>query len=321
MKTLKMISVFLIMLVLSCTNNKPAFEIENKLLPPHNGEIRIIGVNCFIPLVEQLAAEYKKNHPLTNFDIRTAETNDAISYVFSENADLVLISDDFTEKLDTSVWMIPVARLSVVLIINRNNPYWLEIAENGIKKDDLEKIFTNKITSWGELFNHPDENKISVYLCGNQAGSTNVLSGFLWLENSEIKGIKAEGEMQLINVVAKDPLALGYCNFISTFNSATKEFIEKVSIVPLDVNQNGRLDLKENFYHNFSELQRAIWLGKYPCKLNRPLQFVVSEKPATKELVDFLMWVYTDGQKIIPEMGYKQLRSSEIKSCLAYLEN
>ena len=320
MKTLHFFILIITILSFGCGHKNVPLP-EKAQLPAHSGEIRISGAYALMPLVSRWISEYQKIHPTVLFTINPSGSLDAIQNSMTDNSDLVMISSALTEGLDSTAWVVPVARLSVVMIANKKNPYWNLIVEKGIKKDDLIDLFSGEQIFWGEVFNESEKYPASVYVRADKAGSTEILSRFLWLDNHELKGEGVLGEDKMLEALKKNKLGLGYCNFIYTFDTATKEFDQNIGIIPLDINQNNRLDFKENFYNSFTELQRAMWLGKYPCVLNRQLQIVVSTKPATKELHDFLKWIFTDGQKTAKNMGYMELRSSEVKYCLAYLEN
>ena len=321
MKTIKCIFICIIFLSFGCVKNAQQSQQEKESLPIHKGEIKIKGAYALMPLVQRWINEYQKTHPSVLFNLSPVGTGEVIPEIFSDKTDLVLVSSELPDKLETTAWILPVAKLSVVMVINKRNPYWSQILESGIKKDDLARLFTGEITSWGNLFGESGKHPVSVYYRSDQAGATNILSRYLWLDDQKMIGTGIIGENLLIEAIKADSLAIGYCNFIYSFDPESKEFLDDIKIIPLDLNQNGRLDMKENFYENFTVLQRAMWLGKYPCILNRPLQIVASQKPSTKELYDFLKWVITDGQKLVAEMGYMELRSSELQRCLSYIEN
>lgn len=321
MKTINYILMFAILLVFGCANKKQQTPQKEELLPAHKGEIRITGAYALMPLAQRWITQYQKIHPTVQFNLTPTGSGDAIQNIFSENADLVMISSELNTKLEENVWMLPVARLSVVLIANEKNPFYLELKSKGIKKDELFGIFTGEKKFWGDLFDKKGQYPISIYFRSDKAGTTDVLSRYLWLDDLHVEKRGVTGEYELLEKIKADPLALTYCNFIYTFDPESKQFYPEITIVPLDLNQNDRLDSKENFYQNYEDLQRAMWLGKYPCILTRPLHFVATEKPATKEVHDFLKWVLTDGQATIAEMGYIELHSSEIKRCMSYLEN
>lgn len=318
MKTIHLILVLITFLTFGCgIKNNPG---QKKALPSvHQGKIRITGAYALTPLVERWISEYQKNNPSVLFQVIPTGSGDAISKIFSGEADLTMISSELPVSLDTSVWVVPVARISTVIIANRNNPYAQKIWETGITRDNIAELFTGVKTCWGDLFGAKGKNPVNVYIRSDHSGATDILSRYLWLANSDLKGTGINGEPQLIETIRKDKFALGYCNFIYAFDPSTKLFDKDIFIVPLDINQNCRIDQKENFYSSFKELQRAMWLGKYPCILNRPLQFASARRPISKEILGFLNWVYTGGQKYISEMGYMELRPNEVKYCLAYV--
>jgi phosphate transport system substrate-binding protein len=321
MKTLKYIFIFIALLTLGCLNKGSQTQQEKESLPNYSGEIKITGAYALTPLVQLWIKEYRKTHPSVLINLSSMGTGEVITENVLGTTDLVMVSSELPDNIETTAWVLPVARLSVVMIVNKKNPYYSQILEKGIKPDDLTKLFTGEISFWGNLFGEPGKHPVSAYYRSDKAGATAIASKYLWLDGQNMNGTGIDGETKLIETVKGDPLAISYCNFIYSFNPESTEFLDDIRIIPLDLNQNGMLDAKENFYENFTKLQRAMWLGKYPCLLNRPLQFVAAQKPATKEVYDFLIWVLNEGQNVISEKGYMELRPSEIRHCLAYVEN
>jgi phosphate transport system substrate-binding protein len=318
MKSIHLFFILGVVLMYGC-GNKNISPNEQASTSGNTGKIKIIGAFALSPLVERWAAEYRKSNPSVSFEITSIGSGDAANKILSGEADLTMISSELPENIDTMVWEVPVAKLSVVVIANRKNPYYQKILETGITRDNLAELFTGAKTCWGDFFGVKGKNPVNIYLRSDHSGATDNLTKYLWIEKNDLKGTSINGETQLIETIKKDQFALGYCNFIYSFDPATKLFDKDIFILPLDINQNCQVDKKENFYGSFKELQRAIWLGKYPCVLNRPLQLAAAKKPTKKEVLDFLKWIYTDGQKFIPEMGYMELRTNEVKYCIAYV--
>ena len=214
----------------------------------------------------------------------------------------------------------PVARLAVVPVINNKNPYLSLILKKGIRRDDLMNLFSgNASATWGDLFGKPGKDPVRVYIRADRAWATEVWLRFLFLDSAEMKGIPVTGEADLVEKVKQDPLALSYCNFIAAIDPQRHQIAEGLAVAPMDINQNGKLDEKENFYQGYTELQRAMWSGKYPHVLIRDLYFVIKGKPHTLETVSFLKWVLTEGKKLIPSEGYIELHTSEIRCRLNFL--
>jgi phosphate transport system substrate-binding protein len=90
--------------------------------------------------------------------------------------------------------------------------------------------------------------------------------------------------------------------------------------VPIDINSNGKIDADENFYSSLDELIKAIGAGKYPSPPARDLYFVSKNKPQKKEVVEFLKWILTEGQKFVGEAGYVSLSHDKLTSELKKLD-
>ena len=127
----------------------------------------------------------------------------------------------------------------------------------------------------------------------------------------------------LIDSVKTDPLSVGLCCHRYAFDPLTKLEIGGIKVVPLDCNRNGKLENKERFYDNLDQLQRAFWLGKYPCRSFHDYYMVVGDKSVNKTYIEFMKWVLTEGQHQLHEEGYVLLRTKilnqEIKKLDALL--
>ncbi len=77
-----------------------------------------------------------------------------------------------------------------------------------------------------------------------------------------------------------------------------------ITVVPIDLNGNGKVDPDENVYGSLEQIVAAIASGKYPSPPARDLYIVTKGKPTNKVLVEFIKWVLTDGQKYVGSSGY-----------------
>jgi phosphate transport system substrate-binding protein len=88
---------------------------------------------------------------------------------------------------------------------------------------------------------------------------------------------------------------------------------EGIKIVPLDLNNNGKIDPEESFYDRIDDIINAIATNKYPSPPARDLYFVTKGKPVKKELVEFIKWVLTTGQQYVFETGYVSLSKEKLE--------
>ena len=317
-------NTFLLLLILLLVGGckQKGEPVPEGILSSASGPIKITGAYALLPLMERWVSEYTKKHPEVTIEIQSTGSVTGVSRLLHGEADLAMISSELAKEADTQVWIAPVAGLGTVFIVNRNNPYYQKINTNGLNKDILLRFFTTGHTSyWGDLYGNPGKDPVHIYHRLDSAGATHIISRYLWLSPGDIDGIGVTGDPGMVEAVKKDPLALGYCNFVYCFNPGAKVFDPGLSVVPLDQNFNGTIDFKENFYDSVVHLQRAMWTGRYPCSLVRNLCIASKGKPHTIEVVDFLKYVLTEGQTLVQDAGYIELHSSENKCRLFFLDS
>ena len=83
-------------------------------------------------------------------------------------------------------------------------------------------------------------------------------------------------------------------------------------MVPLDLNNNGKIDADENFYGTIDDIMYAIATDKYPSPPARELYFVTKGKPTNLVVGEFIRWALTDGQKYVKETGYIGLSTEKL---------
>jgi phosphate transport system substrate-binding protein len=291
-------------------------------MPEHKGPVKITGAYALLPLTLTWVNEFEKNNPGASFDVVAMGSGGGLDAVLGGTTDLAMISAELPADADTQLWVTPVARMGVVLIFNSANPYMQEIINKGIKKDDLAAIFAGKdVPTWGKIYGKSSGDPIHVFIRSDKSGATDVLGKFLWLEPKEFRGTGVTGDSNMIQAVKKDPLAIGYANFIFTFNPNIQQFYPGFHVMPLDLNQDGKIEGKENFYDSVPLLQRAMWSGRYPSVLVRQLSIVSKGFPKTRQEVEFLKYVLSAGQNLVAKGGYIELHSSEIQCRLKALES
>ena len=82
-------------------------------------------------------------------------------------------------------------------------------------------------------------------------------------------------------------------------------------IVPIDVNENGKIDPEEDLKTKNKAIT-AIKSGVYPSPPARDL-FLLTKDSFKGPAKEFVKWILTDGQKFVDEVGYIQLPDNKIK--------
>jgi len=319
MKTYALLFLTLLVIVSGCKHN---LNQPKTVLPNATGSLKITGAYALYPLTRVWISEYQKLNPDIKFEVIANGSGGGLNDILNDRCNIAMISSEVPDELSSKLWITPVARLAVVLIINRNNPYLNEIESKGMKKDDISSIYMGNVPrQWKEIYNGSAAENINVLVRSDSSGASDVFAKYLWIKTTDLKGIGISGEDKMIEVVRRDPFALGYCNFIACIDPSKGEFLPGLAVVPIDFNHSGKLEQKEDFFDSVPRLQRAMWTGKYPCVMTRELYFVTKGKPVTTDILAFLKWVLTKGQEMIPKEGYIELHSSEIQVNLEALKN
>jgi phosphate transport system substrate-binding protein len=221
-------------------------------------------------------------------------------------------------------WPIAVAKDAVLPTINDKNPVLADLQKKGMTKDNLTQIFvTGKITSWYTSLGKVDakgQGKINVYIRSDACGAGEMWGKYLGKNQEGLNGVGVFGDPGVSDAVKKDVLGVGYNNVIYVYDIKTRKTFPGISVIPIDVNANGKIDKEEDFYGSLDTLMEAIKDGRYPSPPARDLYFVSKGKPTNEVAVAFMNWVLTDGQKFVNESGYVQLPAEKIKSEMGKLK-
>lgn len=276
--------------------------------------ISISGAFALYPMTVKWSEEYRKIHPDIRIDISAGGAGKGITDALSGMVDLGMVSRSITkEETEKGAWYVAVTRDAVLPTINSKNPELKIILEKGITKKVFEGIFlTGDIKDWGKAVNDNSTKNINVYTRSDACGAGEMWAKYLGKKQEDLKGTGVFGDPGMADAVKKDVNGTGYNNVIFAYDINTKKKYDGLEIIPLDLNDNGTIDPDENFYGTLDEISKAIKDGKYPSPPSRDLYFVSKGKPVNENVLNFLKWILTDGQKFVSEGGYVELKIEKI---------
>jgi len=211
-----------------------------------------------------------------------------------------------------------VTKDAVVVTISASNPQLADILAHGLKKDAANNIWiTGKYTTWGQATGIKSNAPIRIYTRSDACGAAESWAKYFGKKQEDLLGVGVFGDPGLAQAVKRDPLGIGYNNIGYAYDAKTKLPNPGIKIIPLDLNNNGKIDPEENFYTTLDAIVNAIAAGKYPSPPARDLYFVTSGKPTNKLLLEFIRWVLTDGQKYVNEAGFIKLSKEKLDKELA----
>jgi phosphate transport system substrate-binding protein len=282
-----------------------------------SGQISISGAFALYPMVIKWADEYKKINPEVRFDISAGGAGKGISDALNGMVEIGMVSREiYPEEIKKGAFPIAVTKDAVVAVVSELNPALNDIMTKGLKKDAGNNIWvTGRITTWAQAFGSKSSSPIHIYTRSDACGAAEMWAKFYGKKQEDLLGVGVFGDPGLAQAVKRDPLGIGYNNIGYAYDAVTRKQIKGLKVVPIDLNNNGKIDNDENFYDSMNDIMAAIASGKYPSPPARELYFVMKGSPENnKVLTGFIKWVLSDGQKFVNEAGYISLTKETIET-------
>jgi phosphate transport system substrate-binding protein len=308
-----LIKSFLLFAVLLSSVAVPKSYCQEK----SSGQISISGAFALYPMVIRWADEYRKINPGVRFDISAGGAGKGISDALNGMVEIGMVSREiYPEEVKKGAFPIAVTKDAVVAVVSELNPALNDIMTKGLTKDAANNIWiTGRYKTWAQVFGSKSSSPVHIYTRSDACGAAEMWAKFFSKKQEDLLGVGVFGDPGLAQAVRKDPLGIGYNNIGYAYDAITRKQIKGLRVVPIDLNNNGKIDSDEDFYTSMNDLIAAIASGKYPSPPSRELYFVMKGSPKNnKVLSEFIRWVLTDGQKFVNEAGYISLPKEKIES-------
>ncbi len=280
-----------------------------------SGQISISGAWALYPMVIKWSEEFRKIHPGVRIDVSAGGAGKGLADALNGMVEIGMVSREiYPEELKKGAFPIAVTKDAVVAVVSAQNPIINDILTKGLKKDAGNNIWiTGKVKTWSQAFSVKSTAPIHVYTRSDACGAAEMWAKFFGKKQEDLLGVGVFGDPGLAQAVKKDPLGIGFNNIGYVYDASTKQQVKGLRVVPIDLNNNGKIDPNENFYNSMNDIIAAIGAGKYPSPPARELYFVTRGSPKNnKVLAEFIQWVLTDGQKYVHEAGYIALPKEKI---------
>jgi phosphate transport system substrate-binding protein len=282
------------------------------------GTIRVSGAWALYPMMVKWGEEFRRIHPEVRVDISAGGAGKGIADALAGLVDIGMVSREILpEEVKRGAFYVPVVKDAVFPMMNIGNPVLKSgFAEKGIKKQTFIDLWIKgQPLTWGETVGLSTNDKIRVYTRSDSCGAAETWAQFLGGKNQEdLKGVGVYGDPGLAEAVRKDLLGIGYNNLSYAYDFKAGLPLNGLSIIPIDVNGNGKID-PEEILKTKDHAIKAISSGVYPSPPARDLYLATKEsfKGLTKP---FLRWILTEGQRYVDEVGYIKLRKSQVNEAL-----
>lgn len=268
-------------LLFGCPANKPASEAT----PPSSTDqntVVIRGSNTFgEELSPDLIAEFKKTHPNIKFDLETKATGYGMAALRIGQCDIAAASRaaiqadlDLANDVKLEMNDYPIASYTVAIVVNANNPV------ANLTKDQVREIFTGKIKNWKEVGGADADIHLLIRdpISGTYLGFKEIAMNN---ENYATHPKPLTNYTALVNAIAAEPNAIGYCGL----SQAKAAGVKAVTVDGVEASA------------------AMVNSGKYAyARLVRFYTNKARESQATKDFIQFVL--SPRGQEIIQQIGF-----------------
>ena len=270
------------------------------------GRITISGAWALYPMAVRWAEEFERTHPGVRIDVSAGGAGKGMADALARVVDLGAVSRDiYPAEIAKGAWYVSVVKDAVVPTVNARNPVIGELLRSGAGREALARLWLGGGGhDWGLLTGGPASNPIRVYTRSDACGAAETWARFLGGEQDDLRGVGVYGDPGVAAAVSQDELGIGYNNLNYAYDPGSGRQVEGISVLPLDLDGNGRIDPEEDFYGTREELTVAIADGRYPSPPARELHLVSHGRPGRKVVLEFLDWILTEGQAYVREAGY-----------------
>jgi phosphate transport system substrate-binding protein len=197
-----------------------------------SGTLVISGSTALQPLVSAAAEEFMNKNPKVSIQVNGGGSGTGLSQV-AQGAVQIGNSDVFAE--DKNISGLTDNKVAVVGMTAAVNP---KVGIKDIKKADLIKVFTGKITNWKEL-GGPDQ-KITLVNRPESSGTRAIFNKFALDGAKPAEGITQDASNTVKKIIAQTPGAIGYLAF-SYLNDNTVTPLSIDGVAPTGENvQSGK---------------------------------------------------------------------------------
>ncbi|HNW73617.1 MAG TPA: PstS family phosphate ABC transporter substrate-binding protein [Bacteroidales bacterium] len=279
------------------------------------GKITISGAFALYPLTVKWAEEFQKLHPRVTVNVSAGGAGKGMTDALTGMVDLGMFSKSVSpEEQAKGAWWIAVAKDAVLPTVNKENPVLNILKGKGLTRQKLYDIFiTGKIKTWGQATGTNSTVDLQAFTRSDACGASDMWAKFLNNKKQEdLLGLGVNGDPGVADAVRKNVEGIGYNNLGFIYEMQSRKIYDGIEVVPLDLNENGKIDPDENFYGTMDDVMKAINEGRYPSPPARDLYFVSKGEPVNPLVRSFLRWVLSDGQKFVTEAGYVMISPDKI---------
>jgi phosphate transport system substrate-binding protein len=269
------------------------------------GIVKVRGTRLTYPLVRKWIAEFNKEYP--NIKVTIAQTAPADSIDLNFAAHSIVAKD-----LEGNKSSVALARYVQVPVANSQRPDLAKLQTKGLTEGDLKNLFftPNK----PNLFTaSSSKSPLTLYTREKPACAAITFARHFESDPNTIQGVGVKGDDQdLAKAVKDDVYGISFNNLGFVYDIKTRKVVDGLAVIPVDLNENGKIDKEEQIYNTLDEVVTYIQKTNNPKFIAEDVNVIFSNDSNNTAAATFLKWALNNGQKYNQQFGFLNLGSKVI---------
>ncbi len=275
-----------------------------------NKVVAITGVRFAYPLVQKWIDDYNKINPEVQIIIEPRGMADPSKY------DILIEAYEPEAEVKKKRDYVYIGRYAVLPVANSHSEFSKIYSKKGLNQDLIKQLFFHDIFSEKE-----NEEKIKVpftiYTRLQKAGAPITFTKYFGYEQKDIRGKAIAGsDEHLLKAVLRDSVGLSYFSLNLIYDQATGKPHQGLTVLPVDLNGNGKVNDEEKFYDELSTVVQRIEEKSQKEIKNIPMEYLnlsVDKEGSSPEAIAFLQWIIQNGQNDLHAFGFLKPEQSRLE--------
>jgi ABC-type phosphate transport system substrate-binding protein len=306
-KSLSLALLLAVTVSLSAQNSEPLASAKDAAISPMKSDkpaqkvVVVTGNRFSYELVQKWIDEYNKVNPNVQIIIESRGSTDPLKF------DILAEVYEPDQEIKKSREYINVGRYAVLPVATSRSSFAKIYSNKGLTNELINQIFFHDIFA-----DKSKEKAISapftVYTRLQKAGVPIVFTKYFGYQQKDIKGVAIAGaDAHLLKALLRDSTGVTYLPLPLIYDKETRKPIEGLTVLPVDLNGNGKVSDNEKFYDTIDKVTEQLESIDADDIKNIPLEYLhlsVDKQTVSPEAVDFLKWVNENGQADLHHFGY-----------------
>ncbi len=266
-----------------------------------NKVVAITGVRFAYPLVQKWIDDYNKINPDIPIIIESRGSNDPAKY------DILIEAYEPDAEVKKNREYLYIGRYAILPLANSHSSFAKVYADKGLNQDLIKQLFFHDIFS-DKKEDTSIKSPYTVYTRLQKAGAPITFSKYFGYQQKDIKGKAIAGaDEHLLKAVLRDSTGLSYLPMNLLYDQKTGKPVQGITILPVDLNGNGKVSDDEKFYDAVSTVVTRLEEKNQKEINNIPteyLNFSLDKHDSSPEAIAFLQWVLQNGQNDLHAFGF-----------------